>query len=864
MKTNFTYLLLLLMLGAATTLSAQTNGKLALDYLQKEYAAFGLEASDIDDLRLAYRVVIDRHASDADIWYVVIDAENGDVLEQANQVLKCSFGTPNHQHNYDNACANVTPKALPVSEQMFESAVAEESSYNVYRFGVESPIHGERTLEKSPAHPVASPFGWHDTNGQDGPEFTITRGNNAWSYPDTDGDNVAETNIVAEGGDSLVFDFFFEDEVAGDNIDTILPAAMAQTFYLTNVLHDWLYLAGFDEAAGNFQSNNYTGEGADGDEVFVEVQDGSGTNNATFSTPADGSSGRMQMFLWVANASRMRITAPAGIAGPFTTGTADFGPVIGSEPVTGQVAISDPAVGCTEITNDLTGKIALITRGECNFSLKVFNAQEAGAVGVIICNDAMAGEDRGGLVNMTNGNPELTITIPSVFLTFEDCVNLRNTVAAGDSVSVTLQFSPPPPRDGDFDNGIVAHELGHGVSHRLIGVWATMLWDLYWAMTDEYGFDEDLLDGTGGNNQAFQLVVEGLKRTKCRPGFVDGRDGILAADMDINNGANQCLIWEVFARRGVGFSARQGDADDRTDGREAFDLSPACLGGVFLTKTVDENTINAGEGVTYSLAVTSFRAENTENIVITDVVPEGMTIDEGSIRGADDFTIDGQTITFNVGTLGFEGEEIIRYSVSSDPNIGSTQTYFDGAEDGDDDWFPISLNTDPDILELFWEQTDTTPYLGDLAYYVVNTSNAQDQVLRSAEAFSVAGEQPVMRFFTKYETEAGWDAGLIEVSTDGTTWQRVEDKLVRGNYRGEVSPDGTEALLNTDSFWGNSEDEPDATSSAYREIIVDLGDFIGQDIFVRYRFISDAAVGARGWWVDDIEMLDAKNYESTT
>jgi len=58
MKTNFTYLLLLLMLGAATTLSAQTNGKLALDYLQKEYAAFGLEASDIDDLR-----VTDNYAS---------------------------------------------------------------------------------------------------------------------------------------------------------------------------------------------------------------------------------------------------------------------------------------------------------------------------------------------------------------------------------------------------------------------------------------------------------------------------------------------------------------------------------------------------------------------------------------------------------------------------------------------------------------------------------------------------------------------------------------------------------------------------------------------------------------------------------
>lgn len=1068
MKTNFTCLLLLLMLGATTSISAQTDGKLALDYLQKEYASFGLEATDIDDLRvtdnyaspsgtrhiyvaqrlhglqilnaqaslhfrgdklvhrtsklttglasvlppapalsaqvaissavnavtiafgtpvaagqdgedalfswpaaspepirvrtayyvtkagprLAYRVVIDRYTSDSDIWSLVIDAETGAVLQEANQVLKCNFGTPNHEHNYDNACANVTPQALPVSEQIFESAVAEESAYRVFRFGVESPIHGERTLEKSPSHPVASPFGWHDTDGQDGPEFTTTRGNNTWSYPDTEGDNLAETNVVAEGGDSLVFDFFFEDEVANANIDTLLPAAMTQTFYFTNVMHDWLYLIGFNEAAGNFQRNNYTGQGQDRDEVFVEVQDGSATNNATFSTPADGGNGRMQMFLWTGGASSMQVTTPATVAGPFTTGTADFGPVIGGTAVTGQVAISEPAIGCTEITNDLTGKIALITRGECNFSLKVFNAQEAGAVGAIICNDAMAGEDRGGLIGMSNGNPELTITIPSVFITFEDCVNLRNTVAAGDSVSVTFQFLPPPPRDGDFDNGIVAHELGHGVSNRLVGgpnntgclgndeqmgegwsdfytlassprtiddmpdgteprgignyatrrnidgggirnlpystsfdvnnhtyddviisgtaphplgeVWATMLWDLYWAMSDEYGFDDDLIEGTGGNNLAVQLVTEGFKMTSCNPGLVDGRDGILAADFELFDGANQCLIWEVFARRGLGFSARQGDTNDRTDNREAFDLNPACLGGLSLTKTVDENTINAGEGVTYSLTATNFRAEGTENVVITDVVPEGMTIDETSIRGSDDFSIDGQTITFNVGSMGFEDEEIIRYSVSTDPEIGSSRFYYDGAEDGDDDWFPISLNTDPEILELFWEQTDTTPFLGDLAYYVVNTSTLQDQTLRSAEALPVTGEVPVLRFFTKYETEAGWDGGIVEVSTDGgTNWQRVDDKLIRGDYRGEVSPNGSAALLGTSSFWGNSEDEPDATPNDYREIIVDLAEFAGQDVFVRYRFISDAAVGARGWWIDEIEMLDAKNYEST-
>ncbi|MFT4750077.1 MAG: putative repeat protein (TIGR01451 family) [Neolewinella sp.] len=1070
MKTKLTSLLLLLLLGATASLSAQTEGKIALDYLQKEYAVFGLEATDIDDLRvtdsyaspsgtrhiyvvqqlhglsilnaqaslhfrgdklvyrtsdlatglaavpspapafsaqtaignavnavtvafgnpvaagtdgkdglfswpaaspepirvrtayyatkaglrLAYRVVIDRHAADSDIWYVVVDAENGNVLEQRNQVLKCDFGTPNHQHNYDNASTNVTPKALPVSEQIFESAVAEESRYNVFRFGVESPIHGVRTQENSPSDPVASPFGWHDINGQEGPEFTITRGNNTYSYPDTDGDNVAETDIVADGGDSLVFDFFFADEVPNDVIDTILPAAMVQTFYFTNMMHDWLFHAGFDERAGNFQRNNYTGDGLDRDEVRVEVQDGSGTNNANFSTPSDGSSGTMQMFLWTSGASSMQVTTPETIAGPYTTGTAQFGPVIGSTAITGQVVISDPALGCTEITNDLTGKIALVTRGECNFSLKAFNAQEAGAVGVIICNDAMAGEDRGGLINMSDGNPELTVTIPSVFLTFEDCVNLRNTVEAGDSVSVTFQFTPPPPRDGDFDNGIVAHEMGHGVSNRLVGgpsnasclgndeqmgegwsdfftlastpqtivnapdgteargignyatrrgvngagirnlpystdftvnnhtfddviisgtaphplgeVWATMLWDLWWAMTDEYGYDEDLINGTGGNNQAVQLVIEGMKLTSCRPGFVDGRDGILAADMDVNEGANQCLIWEVFSRRGVGFSARQGGSDSRTDGREAFDLSPACLETMALVKTVDENTINAGEGVTYSIAVINYREGETENVVVTDIVPDGMIVDAGSVRGTDDFTIDGQTITFNIGSMDFEREELIRYSVSSDPAIGSTRSYYDGAEDGDDDWFALSLNdnTIPDApVELFWEQTDTTPFLGDLAYYVINAATTQDQVLQCAEAFAITGEQPVMRFFTKYDTEAGWDAGIVEVSTDETNWVRVEDKLVRGNYRGKVSPNASADLLNTDSFWGNSGDEPDANNRDYREIIIDLSGYAGQDVFIRYRFISDAAVSGTGWWIDEIEMLDAKNYEST-
>ena len=117
---------------------------------------------------------------------------------------------------------------------------------------------------------------------------------------------------------------------------------------------------------------------------------------------------------------------------------------------------------------------------------------------------------------------------------------------------------------------------GISVPHGVGSVWATMLWDMSRDLVGRYGFDEDIYAGTGGNNLALQLVTEGLKIQPCRPGFVDGRDAILAADLAITSGANQCLIWDAFARRGLGASADQGFYYTRFDGTEAFDVPVSC------------------------------------------------------------------------------------------------------------------------------------------------------------------------------------------------------------------------------------------------------------------------------------------------
>jgi len=118
------------------------------------------------------------------------------------------------------------------------------------------------------------------------------------------------------------------------------------------------------------------------------------------------------------------------------------------------------------------------------------------------------------------------------------------------------------------DGGVVPHDVG--------APWAMMLWEMYWMLIDQHGFDTDLYRGTGGNNIAMQLVVEGLKLQPCNPGFVDARDAILEADAAIYGGANSCTVWNAFAKRGLGVSADQGNADNARDGTEAFDLPAEC------------------------------------------------------------------------------------------------------------------------------------------------------------------------------------------------------------------------------------------------------------------------------------------------
>ena len=880
-------------------------------------------------VRLAWDLSIEA-VGGADYWSLRIDAVTGAILNQNSWTTHCAF--PHGTYSATENCTDNAPESV-ISTQNTTKSLNSAGSYRVYPLPAESPSHGDQLIVTDPADATASPFGWHDTNGQQGNEYTITRGNNVHAFADTDGNDVSDGG-EPDGGASLIFDF--EHDTLAEPLVNKQPATV-NLFYMNNMMHDLMYHYGFDEESGNFQSKNYTNQGAGNDYVLAQALDnlnGGSINNANFSTPPDGNSGAMQMFGWnMGGSTNVHVTDP--FDADYVGGTGDFGAVISGVPVTGLVEIVNdgtgtPTLGCEPLENTtMAGKIALVDRGTCNFSLKAYYAQEAGAIGCLICNYLEQ------TINMTGGTSAADVTIPSAFVPKSVCDAIRNLTANGVTMSFYTTAAPVPAQlDGDFDNGIIAHEYGHGISNRLTGgpnnsgclgnaeqmgegwsdffalavsvkpgdtgdmnrgvgtyvtrqstdgigirrypystdmnvnplvyddviantevhalgeVWTVMLWDLYWAMVDKYGFDPDLANGTAGNNRAIKLVIDGLKLQPCSPGFIDGRNAIFAAD-DINyNGEDYCLIYDVFARRGLGYGANQGAANSASDGLQSFVRYPFCDQRLKIKKQVTE-LIDAGDEITVTLKVYNHKLEGITDVVVTDPIPVGCNYVAGSATGGG--TLIGDAMIFNIASIATRDSVTLTYKLLSDPDNASIATFFNDFENGETGWYPESLD---DInFGNYWALQNVFKYSGQTAFGVENIDTVSDMVLRFENPQMVSGTQPVLRFYHKYDTEQGADGGIVQLQTQSDPfWNDLGPKMFKNGYRGIIQY-GTFAIPFQKAFWGNNQ--------TFKPTYVDLSEYNGQNVTVRWRFGSDGNTGGTGWFVDDVLMMDMINYNTT-
>ncbi|PFH46758.1 hypothetical protein AMATHDRAFT_88134 [Amanita thiersii Skay4041] len=328
-------------------------------------------------------------------------------------------------------------------------------------------------------------------------------GNNAIAFL---GNNLnAVTNQSSSG---LRFEYRHSADIeptAGYNID----AARTNAFYVVNILHDIWYRYGFTEKAFNFQQNNFGKGGAENDPVQISVQSTLGVDNAAFSTPPDGMPGTMFMFLW-------------DLTTPMRDG-----------------ALENDIV-THENTHGLTSRLTGGGTADCLFALESLGLAEGWS-------DAMA--------NWME----------------QDSANVRDFVlGAYVTNSGAGVRSHPYSTDAKVNPLRYSSIAGMHEPHSIGEVWANMLHNVLAELVKAHGWSKNARtnpNGKKGNTIFLHLFMDGLALQPCNPSFVDARDAIIQADANRYKGAHTCLLWKVFASKGLGLkAANQTDNDAVPEG----------------------------------------------------------------------------------------------------------------------------------------------------------------------------------------------------------------------------------------------------------------------------------------------------------
>ncbi len=692
----------------------------------------------VDKLALAWEVEVWPAAS-PDAYLTIIDAERGSLLYRRN--LTCYEGEPRglvftgDSPRPDNPHTNDKPPTVERQDVPFRPA----------------PFAGNTIFAGNDKH-----FDWWV-----GKMPTELVGNNVDAHLDRNNDDKPDlpTLQVSNGNFAFPLDLTKAPTTADNQ-----KAAQVNLFYWTNRFHDILYAFGFTETAGNFQADNFNLGGQSNDAIQADAQDGSGFNNANFTTPPDGRAGRVQMFLWN--------TASPQLDGSF-----------------------DQTITLHELAHGVSNR--LIGNG---LGLGGMHARGLGEGWSDYLALALLAKE---------SDPIDGQYFIAQYATNQYSRGLRFFPYSTDIAVSPLTFSR-----------IFTNPLPHPVGE----IWGATLWDLRALLIKKLGWQ-------AGQRQSIQLVMDGMKLTPVEPTFLEARDAILLADRVNNNGANQCLLWQAFAKRGLGYSASARDVNDRRP-EESFDAPPFCsdLGTLKLDK---QNYVN-GEGVAITLGdrnakapvtvqVTSSITGDQETIPLTPNIAQagsysGFIKTQATRKQANDGLLQASVDAGDQIFVTYNDAESIVPITAKATLVREKMVFADNVERGNQGWIATGS----------WAITNAASASATHSWAdspAGNYQNLSDSSLTSP-LFDLTNLSAVTLVFAeRRDFEHRYDYGYVEYSVDdGAMW----------NYAA--------------SFTG--------TQASFSQTQVRLDALSGQaKARFRFRVFTDLEVNADGWFIDDIRLL---------
>ena len=150
---------------------------------------------------------------------------------------------------------------------------------------------------------------------------------------------------------------------------------------------------------------------------------------------------------------------------------------------------------------------------------------------------------------------------------------------------------------------------------------------------------------------------------------------------------------------------------------------------------------------------------------------------------------------------------------------------------------------------LDWVLDTGNPHSGSYAWFASDPAAISDQYLTASIGPLTVPVNGQLSFRHSYITELDHDGGVVEISTDGLTWEDLGPLMTLKGYDTTIATGFGSPIGGRAAFSGNS--------GGYIETLADLSSYTGQAVHIRFRMTSDSAVSSLGWYVDDVALLES-------